>query len=204
MKRRSFLSFALLALPVERAAAQGPSQTLADGQVLRGRFRQERQLAGFIAPLRSEGSFVLVAGKGLIWRSERPFTLTTVITPAGLVQEMAGAEIARLPSARLPFLARLYDMLGGAVAGDWRALEREFAVRRAGIDGAWTVSLVPLKAGNPAMPFRQIAVEGGRFVDRVMMVKPDGDSDALEFYEQMLSAGPATPEEATALSAIKP
>ncbi|MBI3503632.1 MAG: hypothetical protein HY059_02225 [Proteobacteria bacterium] len=204
MKRRSILSLVLFALPLSRAAAQGPSRTLADGQILRGRFRQERRLAGFNAPLRSEGRFVLVAGQGLIWNPERPFAMTTIITPAGLVQEMGGTEVARLPAARLPFLARLYDMLGGAMAGDWRALEREFAVRRAGTDDSWSMSLTPLKADDPAMPFRHIAVEGSRFVDKVTMAKPDGDSDALEFFEQVLSAEPATPAEAAALSMLKP
>lgn len=204
MKRRSILSLLLLMLPLSRVAAQGPSQTLTAGQILRGRFRQERRLAGFSAPLRSEGRFVLVAGQGLIWNPQKPFALTTVITPAGLLQEMGGAEISRLPAARLPFLARLYDMLGGAIAGDWRALEREFAVRRAGTDDAWSVSLTPVRADDPSMPFRHISVEGGRFVDRVTMAKPDGDSDALEFFEQTLSPGPATAEEAAILSMLKP
>ncbi len=93
--------------------AAGPAPFLTTGQVLRGRFVQERHMRGFNAPLRSEGHFVLAPGKGLIWRAEKPFSVTTIITAAGLVQEAGGTETLHLPSAKLPFLSRLYDLLGG-------------------------------------------------------------------------------------------
>ena len=72
------LILALVCLP-----GMASAQTLEVGQVLRGHFVQERHLKGFNAPLRTEGSFVLAPGKGLIWRAEKPFAVTTVITAAG-------------------------------------------------------------------------------------------------------------------------
>src|SRR5215472_13335374 len=91
---------------------------LAKGQVLRGRFEQLRFLQGFQAPLKSSGTFVLAPGLGLIWKTEAPFALTTVMSPAGLVQEAGGRETMRMPSARIPFMSKLYAMLGGALTGD--------------------------------------------------------------------------------------
>jgi len=114
MMLRKFAVLLLCLLPLSLQAA-GPEGGLQAGQVLRGRFVQERHLQGFNAPLRSEGRFVLAAGKGLIWRAEKPFAVTTAISPAGLAQEVGGNETMRLPSSRLPFLSRLYDMLGGAL-----------------------------------------------------------------------------------------
>ena len=184
------------------AAADGPSPGLAAGQVLRGRFVQERHLKGFNAPLRSEGHFVLAPGKGLIWRAEKPFAVTTAITAAGLVQQAGGAETMRLPSSRLPFLARLYDMLGGALAGDWRALAGDFTVARSGDDKRWQVSLVPRNSDDLAMPFRSIAVAGDRFVEQVEMTKPDGDTDDLTFFDQTLSSLAA--DDVAALDAVGP
>jgi len=162
----------------------------ADGQILLGRFVQLRQLTGFPAPLKTEGRFTLVAGRGLIWQAETPFAVTTVISPSGLMQEAGGVETMRLPAARLPFIARLYAMLGGALSGDWRGLEDAFTVTREGDEKAWNLRLVPRRSGDAAIPFREILIQGGRFADRVEIVKPDGDRDILTFADQTISTQP--------------
>src|SRR5215475_1777275 len=54
---------------------------LREGQILRGHFEQERHLEGFQAPVKSTGTFLLVPGRGLVWRTEAPFAVTTVISP---------------------------------------------------------------------------------------------------------------------------
>src|ERR1700686_878501 len=102
----------LLALAAVLAgAAAGLAQPqqprpLQPGEGITGRFVQERHLAGLAAPLRSEGSFLLAAGKGVIWRGEKPFATGFVLPPAGILQMVNGAEVHLLPVSRLPFLAR--------------------------------------------------------------------------------------------------
>ncbi|CAO3416807.1 LolA family protein [Azospirillum argentinense] len=194
-----FLLALLAAFPVLVAETLA-AETLSEGQVLRGAFVQERFLKGFQAPLKSEGRFVLAPGRGLIWRTETPFAVTTVMSPAGLVQEVKGNETMRLPAARLPFMSKLYTMLGGALTGDWKALEDMFAVERGGGTDAWTLHLTPRRADDPTMPIRAIDVRGGRFVDEVEIVKPDGDRDRLTFRDQLLKAEPPTADEAALLA----
>lgn len=186
--RRLLLILALLlaALPARATEVIGP------GQVLRGRFVQERVLTGFARPLVSEGRFILVPGRGLLWLAETPFAVTTTITGAGLVQQSGGAETLRLQGDRVPFLARLYDVLGGALAGDWKALEQQFSVQRQGTTKAWRVVLTPRSDG---LPFSTITLEGGRFVEHVEMAKLSGDVDRLRFVEQTLTGGAVTPDE---------
>ncbi|MEI6986062.1 MAG: outer membrane lipoprotein carrier protein LolA [Rhodospirillaceae bacterium] len=200
-----FLALAVALTPAGSVTAadgvSGPSRTISASHTLHGAFIQERRLQGFRAPLRSEGRFMLAPGRGLIWRSEKPFAVTTIITATGLVQESGGSETLRLPAARLPFLAKLYDMLGGALAGDWHALERDFTVARQGDDTAWQVDLQPQVAADPvAMPIQAIRIVGGRFVDRVEIVKDGGDADVLTFTDQTLSDALPTPEEAALLA----
>ena len=199
MMLRKFAVLLLCLLPLSLQAA-GPEGGLQAGQVLRGRFVQERHLQGFNAPLRSEGRFVLAAGKGLIWRAEKPFAVTTAISPAGLAQEVGGNETMRLPSSRLPFLSRLYDMLGGALGGNWQALEHDFTVEKSGEAKSWQVVLTPRNGPDPmSMPFASITAKGSRFVDGVRISKPDGDYDELSFLDQTLSNDPMSPEESASL-----
>jgi hypothetical protein len=172
------------------------------GQILRGRFVQTRTLQGFDRPLISEGRFVLAAGRGLIWRAEKPFAVTTLISGAGIVQLVQGNEALRLPASRMPMLGQLYDMLGGAMAGDWRALERDFAVASSGAEQAWQVTLTPRRPDNTAMPFTAINASGGCLVESVELLKPDGDADRLRFVDQSLTAGPLDAEESAALALL--
>lgn len=174
---------------------------LKEGEVLRGHFVQDRHLSGFAKPIRSEGSFVLVPGSGLIWKSETPFPVTTVITPSGLVQNVGGSETMRLSATRLPFLSRLYHMLGGAMAGETGALEADFAVRRETVAGGGErVTMTPRRTDDPmAQQIKAIVVGVSRFVDEVEIRRSSEDFDHLTFSGQTLSAGPLDPAEAAAL-----
>lgn len=186
----------VLALLLVAAPALADPVMLKDGDVLRGRFVQERFMQGFARPIRSEGSFVVAPGRGLIWRAESPFAVTTIVTPAGLVQSVDGAETTRLAAARLPFLSRLYDMMAGALAGDWRALEGSFQIIRA----PGKVALAPKSPDDPtAAQIAGINARLGRFVEEVEILKPGGDRDRLRFTDQVLNARALDSDEAALL-----
>jgi hypothetical protein len=194
-----------LLLTLASAGASAQTATLAEGEVLRGHFVQERHLQGFAQPVRSEGSFVLVPGRGLIWRAEKPFPVVTVVTPAGLVQSVGGTETTRLPASRLPFLTRLYHMMGGAMAGDWRALEGEFTVAREPAGKATRITLTPRRADDPtATAIKSIAATVEHYVETVDIVRPGGDFDHLTFSAQVLSSGPPSAAESAALGSSAP
>lgn len=199
MIRRLVLTLGMLLLSLGVQAAEPVA--LKPGEVLRGHFVQERYLKGFDKPVRSEGSFVLAPGRGLIWRGETPFPLITAITPGGIVQSVDGQETARLSAAKIPFLARLYDMMGGAMAGDWKALESEFAITRQDHPQGGTVTLVPKRTEAAAQPFQALTVRLGRFVEDVDVLKPDGDHDHLIFRDQSIGSGPLTSGETAILEA---
>ena len=199
MMRAVLLALFILALPV---VAQGQTRhNLTEGEILRGHFTQERHLKGFAAPLKSEGSFTLAPGQGLIWRTEKPFAIATVITAGGLAQEVNGNQTMKMPAAKMPFLSRLYAMLGGALAGNWRSLDEDFHLTQSGDDSDWRLEMIPKHPDNLAMPFRSIAIAGRQFVDTVILTKPDDDFDKLIFSNQALSAGPPTADEAATLKA---
>jgi outer membrane lipoprotein carrier protein LolA len=198
MIRRFLLGLAAVLGCIGAAFAQ-PQQPrpLQPGDAINGRFVQERHLSGIDAALRSEGSFLLAAGKGLIWRGEKPFATVVVITPAGILQTVNGAEVQRLPATRLPFLARFYDMLSGALAGDWSAMEHDFTVARQSEGDAWKIVLTPARADDPAATqLRSITVTGAKFVDAVEIRRINGDWEHLSFFEQALTSTPLAPDNA--------
>lgn len=176
---------------------------LKDGQILRGRFEQERFLKGFEAPLKTAGSFTLVASGGLIWRAEKPFAVTTVMSPAGLVQEVDGKKTMSLASTRIPFMTKLYSMLSGALIGNWSDLESTFKIARTGDAKRWELRFTPIVTNDPAMPIEGIVVRGGRLVEDVVVIKSDGDRDHLRFSSQNLETAAPTSDELALLALAK-
>ena len=181
---------------------------LKPGSVLRGHFTQERSLQGFQAPLKSEGSFLVAEGKGVIWKVEKPFATTTVITPAGLVQNAQGTETLRLPASRIPFIAKLYDMLSGTMTGDLSGLKQQFDVKTAGTAGDWSLQLTPkssqLESSNPQnMPIRQLDIAGGQYVTSVDIQRQNGDRDLLTFTDQAIDAAALSADEQALLTGAK-
>jgi outer membrane lipoprotein carrier protein LolA len=206
--RTLLLSLAIFcaALSTPSSAETRPSggQTaLKDGQVLRGHFEQDRFLKGFDAPLKTGGSFTLVAGGGLIWRAETPFAVTTVMSPAGLVQEVDGKKTMSLSSTRIPFMTKLYSMLSGALVGHWSDLESTFKIARTGDAKKWEMRFTPIAGNDPAMPVEAIVVRGRRLVEDVVVMRSDGDRDHLRFSSQSLETAAPTSDELALLALAK-
>jgi hypothetical protein len=169
--------------------AMGPA--LAPGQTLQGRFVQERHLKGLASTLKSEGSFVLAPGKGLIWRVEQPIQTLTVITPAGIRQFINGSEVQHIEAARVPFIAHFYDMLNGSLMGDWSAMRHDFAVQTTGDRKAWRTVLMPLHPDDPiAGMLASIVISGSKMVDSVDINRTSGDSEHMAFIDQKVSSVP--------------
>jgi Outer membrane lipoprotein carrier protein LolA-like len=203
--KRALAALVILALTAAAVAAPRHVRPLRDGEVIAGHFVQERHLAGLTAPLRSEGRFVLAAGRGLIWRAEKPFATVTVLTPEGVSQSVDGKEVQRLQAARVPFLSRFYLMLSGALAGDWSAMEHDFTIDQQDGEPRWTIVLHPRSMDDPASAqLKSITVTGDTFVEAVEIHRANGDWEHLTFLDQALSSAPLSAEDAKLLAAPAP
>ena len=178
------------------ADAPSPSLTLAVGQSLAGRWVQTRHLRGFARPLSSEGRFMLLPGRGLVWRTDKPFAAAVAITAAGLVQLSGGDEVVRLRASQTPFVGHLYAMLQGALSGDWAPLEQRFAIDRGQAGGQWQVTLIPRQREDAAMAqIESLVAHGDRFIEAIEIRKSGGDDDSLTFFDQSVSGAPPAPED---------
>jgi Outer membrane lipoprotein carrier protein LolA-like len=195
---------AVLWLTEAQAAPPGTGFTpLKKGQILRGRFEQFRTLKGFGAPLKSSGSFTLAVERGLIWRTEKPFAMMTVMTRNGLIQRSEGGGDTRLPADRIPFMTQLYKMLGGALSGDWEAMATTFAMTRRDTKNGWQVTFTPLQQDSSSVPLQSIVVTGRQNVDDVVLAKPNGDQDRIVFAQPRITSEDLTDEEGALLDAVE-
>lgn len=106
-----------------------------------------------------------------------------------------------LPASKAPFLAHLYEILGGALAGDSRILEQQFNVSRNSDSSGWHLELTPRQQGSAGgMAIQDIQIAGNRFVEHVDIHKDGGDRDQLTFLDQALDKAPLSAEEARLLA----
>lgn len=185
------------------SAADMTPDVLHPGQMLRGRFVQERVLAGFAHPLHSEGDFVLAPGHGLIWRTRTPFPSTLVMSASGILQLVNGKEAMRLPASRAPAIGQFYQVLSGALSGQTSGLSQVFHVEQHADPASWQLTLTPLHADDPALAqVLAIVVSGTHLVDAVDIRKTRGDVDHLTFLDQQVSPVALSPDEVALFNAI--
>jgi hypothetical protein len=185
---------AALFAPAAIMAAPGPAQagpsapvyarrlTAAAAPVLYGHFTQEKSIQGIKKPLLSQGDFLVARGKGVIWRTRKPFAAAAAVTAKGL-WALEGGDSARAPK-RKPLhqgnLGATLGMMERVLSGDPAGLEKNFAVRASGTDSAWSLRLAP-KDPAWARFVKSIEVAGGAHVDSVAYSEANGDRTRIAF-----------------------
>jgi outer membrane lipoprotein-sorting protein len=167
---------------------------LAKPEQLCGRFDQTKQLAGMKKPLASNGRFCVVAGKGVLWRTLKPFPNTLRLTRDEIVHFQGERVAMRLEAKQEPTVRMINSVLFSLLAGDLAQLETLFEVEGSA-DIAWRVSL---KARAPALAkaIGAISLDGGAYVKNIHISEASGDRTVIVFSEIKTGPGAVTPEEA--------
>jgi len=168
---------------------------LAKPKVLCGRFDQTKQLVGLKKPVKSSGRFCVVADKGVLWRSERPFANTIKLTRDEIVQLQEERVAMRLEAKKEPTVRMINSVLFALLAGDLDQLEKLFEID-GGVDHqSWRVTL---KARAPALAkaIGAIALEGAEYVKNIVIDESSGDRTSIVFSAIQTGDGAMTVDEA--------
>lgn len=197
MRRGWVLAVTMVGILVNPGGAltAAPDLVLGSNQVLRGAFEQQRRLAGFDRPVISHGRFVVAGGRGVLWRTEKPFRFDLVITPRGLLQVVPGQPAVEMMPA-LPRGAQISgifaELFGAASTG---SVARIFNIQeKSGSGRTWERTLTPISEELSAQ-LEAITITGSEFIDEVEIRRTSGDGDRLYFSGQSLTEAPLTDEE---------
>jgi hypothetical protein len=171
---------------------------LAKPEQLCGRFEQTKQLAGMKKPLASSGRFCVVAGKGVLWRTLKPFANTLRLSRDEIVQLQGERVAMRMDANREPTVRMINGVLFSLLSGDLGQLESLFEVDGSAGDKEWKVML---KARNPALAraIGTLTLDGGAFVRTIHMAEESGDRTNIVFSDIKTGPGAVLPEEAAQL-----
>lgn len=185
--------------PTTNPTIQAVQAKLDKPHVLCGRFDQSKQLAGFKKPLTSHGRFCVVVGKGVVWRTLKPFANTLRLTRDEIVQMQGDKVGVRLDANKEPTVRIINGVMFSLLAGDFAQLDSLFEVR-GGLNpkgDSWRVELTARQA-LLAKTIGKISLTGDAYVKSLNMVDGNGDHTDIVFSDIKTGETAITPDDAAA------
>jgi outer membrane lipoprotein-sorting protein len=180
--RHLLVALALMPVPVVSHAAEWDI-----GQLMRGLAQTRSDHAGFVEkkfiamldrPVESSGELFYKAPDYLEKRTFKPKPESMIVDAGTLVIER-GRQKHGLQLQDYPELAAFIDSIRGTLAGDRKALERNYRLSLEGTAERWTLQLLPLEEKMQAVVTR-IRISGARYAVRsVEITQADGDSSLM-------------------------
>lgn len=173
---------ALALLPAgSHAADWGLDQLMHDlAQIRSGHvsFVETKSIAMLDKPVESSGELLYNAPDQLEKRTLKPKPETMIVDSDTLVIERGRQKhTVQLPD--YPELAAFIDSIRGTLAGDRKALERNYRLTLEGTSQNWTLHLVPTGEKMLAV-VKSIRIAGARdSVNRIEIAQADGDSSVM-------------------------
>jgi outer membrane lipoprotein-sorting protein len=199
MNKLKYIVAALALAALNHAQAAVPAAKiqamLAKPPVMCGRFDQTKQLAGMKKPLASEGRFCVVAGKGVLWRTLKPFPSTLRLTRDEIVNYQGDRVAMRLDAKTEPTVRMINNVLFSLLAGDLGQLDALFDGDGTVDANGWTVALKPRQAALEKA-IGTIKLEGGSYVKSIVMSEGSGDRTTIVFSAIQSGEAAMTMEEA--------
>jgi len=159
-------------------------QRIAQVEVLRGDFEQEKQVAGFNNPLRSQGRFLLVRDKGVVWTTLKPFSSELVVMRERILSiDATGNRKVEIDANQQPALRQINTMMFALVDGDISTLASRFNIAAQILpNNAWSLVLTP-KAATLTKLFSRIELRGDHYVREMVMTEAGGDLTTVKFSD---------------------
>ncbi|NVM77855.1 outer membrane lipoprotein-sorting protein [Duganella sp. SG902] len=168
---------------------------LAKPALMCGRFDQTKQLAGMKKPLASEGRFCVIAGKGVLWRTLKPFPSTLRLTRDEIVNYQGDRVAMRLDAKTEPTVRMINNVLFSLLSGDLGQLDTLFEGDGTVEANSWSVALKPRQAALEKA-IGAIKLEGGAYVKSIVMNEGSGDRTTIVFSDIKTGEGAMSKEEA--------
>ena len=177
------------------ALAGAIGSRLAQPAVLRGRFEQTTQVAGFSRPLRSNGDFLVARDHGVLWHTREPFAGELRLTREAIVATQDGQTAFRLSADEEPTVRIIIGLMFSLLNGEVDRLAEHFTVDGQAGDAGWELALKPRQPGLAKL-LSGVDLQGDRHVRRIVLEEANGDRTEIVFSDQRDAPPTLTAEEA--------
>jgi hypothetical protein len=152
-------------------------QRLAEPQVIRAQFEQERLIADMERPTISRGRIVVSRRDGLLWRIESPVQVTLAFAPQAII-ETGPDGVRRLRAQGRNVETQIGRVMRGILGADAEALRAGFDATASGNAERWSIRLVP-RPREMARVLREIRLAGGRHMETIEVEETTGNQTTI-------------------------
>jgi hypothetical protein len=147
---------------------------LAQHEVVRARFLQERFVSAMPAPVASRGRMTVSRREGLIWRVEDPVQVALAFTPTQIIE--TGPDGARrvVSPRRGGAQAEMGRLIRSLTATDVAELRSSFELQVSGSLERWIMELKPRRR-EMARFLSAIRLSGGRYLETIDIHETSGE-----------------------------
>lgn len=191
MKRRALLIAAVLPLATQAAPdlAQAVRERLQQPEWLRGDFMQTKKVPGFAKPLVSTGNFVAARGRGVLWRTLKPFASELRLTQNEIRATQGGQTAMKLDASREPAVRVINTLMFALLNGDVSGLADLFELGGSAKGAGWQLALTP-RPGPLQQVLKKVELEGDGFVRRIQLFEANGDESLIQLTNQRTDGAP--------------
>jgi len=167
--------------PENMAAFRAISGRLAEHPIVKGTFEQEKILSRLGRSLKSEGNFIIVSERGMVWDTIKPFPSTLTLAKDYLIQSRSGGQKTLVSAQGNETFLRLAEVLNAVFSGNAQGLLENFEVyfsigNTAGASG-WVLGLSPLDKAISTFAAR-ITMSGDEVIRNILINEQSGDITA--------------------------
>lgn len=173
-------------------------QQLAQSTLIRGEFQQVRTMQMFNQPLSTSGTFLVDHEKGLLWQQTKPFPINLTLTQNKLRQSING-EAQVMNDSENPMAFYFTRLFLSLFKGDTDAIKENFTLELSGEKDVWTLLLIPTTSPIDSV-FKSIKIEGGLYLNRVVLSEVRGDVTEMVFTQQSTQPNTLTEKELAAFA----
>lgn len=179
MKKIGILILCIIFSFMSRVHALPHLKQIPEGGVLKVQFSQTRTLKGLPKPITSKGEFIIVNGKGVLWKTREPFHTLTLITKGGLFQIEGGCKS---PLVQAGAEESIFEVVTKLINGKFQDIKGFDVKSLPSSQGRWKVRVTPLHAKMREF-ISFLDVEGNDFVSNITIQRGGGDTDKISFSD---------------------
>ena len=168
-------------------------QRLAEPQVVRAQFVQERFISDMTRPTVSRGRITVSRQDGVLWQIESPLTMTLAFTPSGIIQTGADGVRRRQGERRGAVETEIARVMQGILGADEQALKANFDARASGTLERWTVRLTP-RAREMARFLKLVRLGGSQHLESIEIEETSGNSTLIRLRQHAVAETVAADE----------
>jgi len=186
--RNSVVFAALLAVSAFAGEAVQTDETLQDvvarlatHAVVRGKFRQSREIALLSRPLESSGSFLL-SDLGLYWRQELPLASVLIADGERMVQQVDDGPSQSLEVAEHPMVLPFSRVFLSIFNGSEDELRENFDIVFTAGEHNWKIVLTPISYPL-SEAVHTIILRGREYIEELTVISRSSDETMIQFFD---------------------